>query len=54
MVTGKNGNELKEGGRFLINVLSQHLRRETETSRTSASMSFVVIELLAGSVCIAN
>jgi len=26
----KKGNDLKEGGRFLIEVLSRHLRGETE------------------------
>jgi hypothetical protein len=30
MVTGKTGNDLEEGGRFLIEVLSRHLRGETE------------------------
>ena len=30
MVIGKNGNYLKEGGRFLVEVLAQHLRGETE------------------------
>ena len=56
MVIGKNGNELKEGGRLPDRgTIPPFAWRNRETSRrTSASMSFAVIGLLAGSLCIAR